>query len=267
MGFGTRVHLTDQLVLSQSATKATRLGMVGETTDGRAFVYALAAGDIEAGHCVQGVTQGDFEFSTNTALYTGTTYTSTWQPLVLRISTTWASAGGSTGVTEDFFTDGYAFIGSTEGWGGQVFHIKSNTTGSSDTGGFTNLTMYDGSVVTADFDTEARLGVVRSPYIACIQYAGAATPASPILGVAPRDISSGYYFWLQTWGVACVETAGVLVKGQKVWLTTSTGVTITCTDTDDAVRIAAKKLPEIGFCIAAVTAAADYGLIFVTIRS
>jgi hypothetical protein len=267
MGFSSRIHLSDDLVSQQFTTKGARLGSVGETTDGRVFVYALAGADIEAGHCVQAPTQGDFEMSTNTALYTGTTYTSTWNPLVLRLSTTWASVGGSTGATKDYFADGYAFTGSTEEKGGQVFHIKSNTTGSSDTGGYTLLTMYEGSVITENFDTETRVGVVRSPYSQVIQYAGAATPASPIVGIAPRNVSSGKYFWLQTWGVCCVETADVIVKGQRIFISTSTGVTIPCTDTDDAIAIAHRKLPEVGYCLATVTAAADFGLIFCTIRS
>ena len=167
--------------------------------------------------------------STEVTQETDTGITTTWNYIVL--SCTGVAAGSC---TADAFADGYIWTQSTEGKGGQMVRVMSNTTSDSGTAGQgATFTFYPDSRFTVDFDTEKRCAVMLNPYYKVITIPGAANPVSLTLGVAPMDVTAAYYFWLQTWGPVPVDTESAsVVPGQSLHRATSTGVTVPTTGAD-----------------------------------
>jgi len=223
MGFPGIVSISPGGELTQSANKTFALGTMGITPDGRKFRYAKAGEALSVGIPCQGVAAlGGLEFDTNAKLVTSiTTYGTTAN--YLRFSTTWGSIGGSTGATKDLFKDGYLWIsGST---GGQMLRVKGNTTGSSGTASqFTDIKFREGERLSAAIDTSTLISITRNPYDGVTEFDGLATQTGLDVGVPPRDITSDYYFWLQTGGVCPLMTDGTVVLGESVSATTSTGI-------------------------------------------
>jgi len=265
MSFPGSVLLSPKSVVTTTTVKRHRFGTRGQTTDGRVFRYAKAGATVTKGRIVTAKAQGDMAYDTNTAPYTDTGWTTTWNHI--RLSTTWASPGGSTGVTKDLFADGYAWTGSTEGYGGQVVTIKSNTTGATSAASqFTVLTFQDESRWSADFDSETRIGVIMNPYNGVIVQAGGALPTTlRVIGVAPCTVASGSYFWLQTWGPAAViQVSTNLAVGDVAVMSSSTGVA-RCTSTDVDVIPVIQNAPKIGYVLAPQTSDGDFMLLQLTI--
>lgn len=266
MSFPGSVLLSPKDIITPTSDKRHRLGTRGYTTDGRAFRYAKnGAAALVRGKIMQAVTQGDMAYSTNSDIYSDTGVTTTWT--FIRLNTTWASPGGSTGVTKNFFQDGYVFTGSTEGKGGLMVQIKSNTTGSTDTAAqFTTLTFQDDARWEEDFDTETRVAVFKNQYDGVITQAGAAIGTNVrIVGVAPCEVPISYYFWVQSWGAACVQqVATTWAAGDEAMLSSSTGV-MRSTSTDIAVNAASQTRPKIGYMLAPQTSDGDFCLMQLTI--
>ena len=223
MGFPGIVSISPGGELTQSANKTFALGTPGITPDGRRFRYSKAGEALSVGiPCQAAAGLGGLEFDTNAKLVTSiTTYGTTAN--YLRVSTTWGSIGGSTGATKDLFKDGYCWIsGST---GGQLLRVKTNTTGSSGTAAqYTDIKFREGERLTGAIDTSTLLAITRSPYDGVIEFDGLATQTGLDVGVPPRDITSAYYFWLQTGGVCPLMTDGTVVLGEQVSATTNTGI-------------------------------------------
>lgn len=134
------------------------------------------------------------------------------------------SATSSAAVTADFYAEGY--VGEAAGAGiGEQYRIRSNAAGST---GF-NITLYDGLATTITSGTTYWLR--QNPFKNVFVGSQALHMA---LGVVPTAVTSGAYFWLQTWGpanpfhVAATPANGVLVLG------TTGGVAVTADATTGA---------------------------------
>lgn len=224
MSFPVIIALSPGEELHQDATKKYQYGQKAETIDGREFRYTKAGEALDVGiPCQSPGAIGDMEADTVAKLVTSiTTYAVTAS--YLRISTTWGSPGGSTGVTKNVFRDGYVWLWTGTG-AGQMLHIKENTTGSSDTGGYTDVHFRDGERLHEAIDTHVTLALSRNPYDSVIEYDGLDTLTGRIVGVPPRDVAVATpYFWLQTKGPCAVLTNGTVVIGNAVYPTTDTGI-------------------------------------------
>jgi len=262
MSFPVEIKLYPGEELRETSDKRQALGTRAVSIDGREFAYALAGEALDVGiPCASAAQPGDLSADTSAKLVTSiTTYATTAS--YLRISTTWGSPGGSTGVTKNMFRDGYVWLWTGTG-AGQMLRVKSNTTGSSGTAGqYTDLQFRDDDRLHEAIDTQVTLAVVRNKYDSVIEYDGLSTLTGPIVGVPPRDITSGYYFWLQVKGLCPVLTDGTVVLGNKVYPTTSTGIQAVAPSntTDVAVLLKSTQRQAIGtvFCVAGDT---EYSLV------
>lgn len=223
MSFPVTIALSPGEELHQDATKKYQYGTKAMTIDGREFRYSKAGEALDVGVLCQSPGYlGDMEYDTVAKLVTSiTTYAVTAS--YLRISTTWGSPGGSTGVEKNVFRDGYVWLWTGTG-AGQMLHIKENTTGSSESG-YTDIKFRDEERLHEAIDTQVTLALSRNAYDSIIEYDGFETLTGRIVGVPPRDVATATpYFWLQTKGPCPVLTDGTVVIGEKVVATTSTGL-------------------------------------------
>lgn len=235
MGFPNIVRLSPGEELRQTAGKFQAFGTIGVTRDGREFRYARAGETLRVGRLVRmALPMSDMEDGATAARLATqiTTYSTTAS--YLRVSATWAGActdpGGSTGYVKNIFKDGYVYVvaGSTGGWdngGGQMLRIKESTTGSTGTASqFVDLLFADDERLHEAIDTQCTIVVKRNPYDRVIEHDGVAdgTGATLCLGVPTRDVTSAYYFWLQTKGPCPVLVSGTTVNGEDVVPTTDT---------------------------------------------
>lgn len=259
MSFPGSILLTDEHIRTSGLVKKHPLGTRGYTLDGRAFRYALnGAAALEAGDLVTGVVPVAWANSTNTSGYQDLGFTTTWAALTISCT---CLAGGS--ATANSFADGYIWTQSTEGAGGQLLRVLSNTT--CDTGTASQMatfTLHPDSRLTEDQTTETRYAVMRNPYSGVITIPGAAAPTSITLGVASKNVTIAHYFWLQTWGPCPVDLeSAAIVPGEAVVRATSTGVTIPTTGADliDQAIVGVAMSP-------ANASANEFGLIFLTLN-
>ena len=122
------------------------------------------------------------------------------------------------------------------------------------------LRLEDGDDVRVALTSSSLCGLMANPYSSA-EIWDADDVDGPALGVTPTLITSGYYFWLQTWGYcAClVDVAGVIGQPVKVSDGTDGATELLNRDATDendmVVGVAAH--------IAAVSG--DYGVLFLQI--
>lgn len=119
------------------------------------------------------------------------------------------SGTSSAAVTANFYAEGNVGA-STGAAAGEMYRIKTNVAGST---GF-SITLYDGLNTT--ITSGAAFWLMQNPYKNV--FVGSQNLSTP-LGISPVAVTSGAYFWLQTWGpanpshVAATPAAGVLHLG------------------------------------------------------
>ncbi len=93
------------------------------------------------------------------------------------------------------------------------------------------------------------------------------------LGIAPRSITTAYYFWLQTWGPAACKAGGTLIAGRPAVpeLGTNTGYiktlsTETAATKSSDIGATGVHLPVIGM-IMEVGATTQTGIVYLQIAS
>jgi len=198
--------------------------------------------------------------------------------VVVDISCASTAAKSSDG-TENYFKEGYLFINHLTGQG-QYLPIKRQ--------GFWSTAALAGCYSTVDFADEAKLtiavtsasecGFVLNPYKRVVMQPKAIT--SIPVGIAPRTVTSGYYFWLQTWGPAAYWAGGTLQAGKSaiVDFGTNTGyIRIITTETEvgtgttaghlsSDLKLTGLFMPRIG-TIMEVGANNEVGMVYLTIAS
>jgi len=220
-----------QSIYETSSVKLTDLGSRKVVGD-RVFRYAQAAGAIGAGDLAQyggtqliNVTAGD----TNPA--GGKIFT-------------WYAA---TTIGKDDYAEGYLISQSgTAANMGFIYRVKSHDAIATTTKG--DLTLYDELV--RQPNTADKWSLHMNLYKNVTEMTAGTAPA---VGVAPVAVTSGDYFWIQTWGPACVKCAAVGV-GQKV----------VAGDTGEVKAPVATTGAQVGYALQTLTAS-ERGLVFLTI--
>jgi len=177
------VTVTGQSIYEESSTAKHKLGERLVLPDGRVFYYAKASEALTAGKLVTAKPVLNQEDTVTVAHPAGTT----------QVTVTAASA-----ITKDQFKEGYLIV--DEGTdAGSIYKIKSNEAiASGETG---TVTLYDG-LVTAWSTSDTDITMVTNLFYN-VQESNTDQIELP-LGVPLIDVTSGYYFWLQTWGIAPV---------------------------------------------------------------
>ena len=190
----------DQGVFEESSTARAGLGTRIAFEDGRVYRYAkngataLAAGKfVKAGALVAQINK-----AVEAAVVVGNN----------TVTLTTSSAI----TTAD---DGYLQINSGTGLTGQQYKIKTGAANAT-TATSTDFTLYD--PVAVALTTSGYGSVYYNPYEQCEV---CTAQADLVLGVPTIPVTAEYYFWLQTWGPACVLSEGTGTAGYQVAVSAS----------------------------------------------
>lgn len=146
------------------------------------------------------------------------------------------SGTSSAAVAANFYAEGYFGI-STGAAVGELYKIKSNAAGSA---GF-SITLYDGLNTTITSGTNFYL--MPNPYKNSLS-TGSQNLLVP-LGVAPTAVTSGAYFWLQTWGIANPIHEAASAAGAALRFGTTGGLVATFNaTTNDATTVSAEVIAK-----------------------
>lgn len=196
----------DQSIYETSSTMKTRLGTKVEVAD-RTFRYAkaAAASDLVAGR-VSVLAADSAGFATDTLTIASTNLGAS---VITCTSTSLASV--------DLFAEGYFYVADLTGEG-HMYRIKSNSAGST---GF-SVTLYDPLV--ASLGSASKVGIALNPY-ANVTLTATGKP----MGVNPIAVTSSYYFWLQTKGLANVLHAAADAAHAPLRIAATAGALIAVT--------------------------------------
>uniref|UniRef100_A0A6M3KIV1 Uncharacterized protein n=1 Tax=viral metagenome TaxID=1070528 RepID=A0A6M3KIV1_9ZZZZ len=201
-----------QGIYEMSETAKAVLGQRIEFHDGRVFRYAKAgASNLAPGKLVQAGT-------INAAGYLNKACAAAAVGAYSVTVTT--SAAVTTG------EEGYLQINDASGEGIQ-YKIKK-TAANATTATKTDVTLYDPIATALTASSEAT--IILNPYEAVVI---CAATTDIVLGVPPITVTAEYYFWLQTWGLACVLAEGTPPAGNMVTIAAGTmpgGTTIVASD-------------------------------------
>ena len=175
-----------QSIYDTSSIKLTELGSRKVVGD-RVFRYALAAMAIAPGDVVEGNPGVELTSAIATANASGgkqITFTAT------------------AAITKDAFADGYITVSTgTQANLGYTYKIKSHSAIASAATG--SVTLYD--PIKLVMNTADKVDLQANLYGACNRCTTGIDAL--IVGVAPTLVTSGNYFWLQTWGPAGLKCA------------------------------------------------------------
>ena len=193
----------DQGIFEESSTAKAVLGTRVAFEDGRVYRYAKnGATALAAGKFVK---VGALVAQINKAVEAAVTVGNNGITLTTSSAITTA-------------TDGYLQINSGTGMTGQQYKIKTCAANAT-TATSTDFVLYD-PIATA-LTTSAYGSVFYNPYEQCEIVAA---QADIILGVPPIAVTAEYYFWLQTWGPACVLSEGTPTAGHSVVVGVNSGI-------------------------------------------
>lgn len=116
---------------------------------------------------------------------------------------------GATAATANQYAGGYVVVTVTPGLG-QMVKIRSHPAADS----AATLTVALDEPLSVALTTTSRVDLVPNPYNGVVQNPTTATSAP--VGVATKNITAGYYGWVQTKGAANVTTEGTIVVGAMV---------------------------------------------------
>jgi hypothetical protein len=193
VGFGS-IGGISQGIYEESSAQNGPLGASLEFDDGRKYRYTKSAAGITIGNaCSSDYSDGllaELDSTTTVSATAGNDYFSL------------TGSGSQFSTTANFYAGGYIVF--TDGTGaGQCYRIKSHTTASSDK---ITFYLYD-ALVTAPVAATGVM-IVGNPFGAVLTADGTSSGAATdswVVGVNPIAITSGYYFWAQTRGVAAVQ--------------------------------------------------------------
>lgn len=195
--------LAPQDLFTHSSTQGLPLGTCGETKDGRKYRYARAGGtNLVAGNLLQSPAE-----ITNHAGLT---------PTAAAIGATSVTVTlGATAATANQYAEGYLVTSTTPGHG-YAYKIKSHP--AADASATLVLTLEDPLIValtassTVDMCLNPYAGVIQSP----------TTETGVPVGVANYVMTTLYYGWIQTSGIASVLCQGTLAIGETAVVSNGT---------------------------------------------
>ena len=215
-----------QGIMEESSTQKAPMGTKLEFDDGRVFRYAKASAAISSSLVVSVADTYRDPADTNDTFV--------------------AQAAGSTdfkvsaraGDTENEYAGAY-FANITNG---EQYRIKSNTAAATVNGVSSTVifTLYDPLKTAIATDNDYL--ITPSPYASVITATAVAGSYDRPVGVSPIGVSSGYYFWLQTEGIALIKV------DSNVATTRGTPVTLSDGDAGCVEDQSALASPIIGIC-------------------
>uniref|UniRef100_A0A6M3LKY1 Uncharacterized protein n=1 Tax=viral metagenome TaxID=1070528 RepID=A0A6M3LKY1_9ZZZZ len=200
----------DQGVYSESATQKAILGSRLEFHDGRVFRYAKAGATALAAGKFMKIGAGAVVMSLNVTVGAAAT-TGTYTATV------------ATPAAVTTLEEGYLQVNDGTGQGCQ-YKIKY-TAANADTATSTDVTLYD--PLAAGLLTSSEVTILYNPYEQC-EVSSAVTDI--LIGVTPIAVTAEYYFWLQTWGVACVVSEAATAAGNVAEPGAAGGTTVNNAD-------------------------------------
>lgn len=186
-----------QGLYAQSSTAKEIVGTVRRTMDGRTFQYAKAGGALSAGKL-------NVCAALNATWVTETCGTASVGDKNLTLTITAAGAA----IDENQFQGGFLQICDGTAEGPQYLISYSSAVAS----GGTSITISLAEGLREALTSDSEFTLLHAPGWEVTQSATLAAPA----GVAPIDVTSGYFFWNQTGGPAAVLTHGTPAVGAKV---------------------------------------------------
>lgn len=183
-------HMFRQSIMEANANKKEELGTLRILDDGRKFRYAKNGGvALVAGTCL--MNPGVVAHHSNMAVVADVPAGKNKLTVTL----------GATAVTANQYAGGFVQINAGAGNGYQ-FKVLSHPAHA----GTGNLeVIVSEPIAKALASATSKASLVRSPYDALVVTDGA---AKPVVGVAPCDVPIGFYFWVQTGGLAQVKVKG-----------------------------------------------------------
>lgn len=185
-----------QGIYEQSSTQMAPLGTRIAFADGRVFRYARAGGTA--------LSPGKFVKPTELTSANWVNKAASAAVAAGLYSVTLATTTAITTAAE-----GWLQINDADGEGIQYKIKKTAANGTTSTS--TDVTLYD-PIATA-LTTSSEGTIILNPYYYTV-VCSAVTDV--ILGVPPIAVTAEYYYWLQTWGMACVWSEGVPAAGYPV---------------------------------------------------
>jgi hypothetical protein len=213
VSLGGSINGIAQGIYEESSAQKGPLGAKLEFDDGRVYRYSKAVAAITAGKVV-----------------------STDNVQLIAADTNGTFVAASAGATEITLTDSTLSSATANLYSGaylgnitnlEQYRIRSNTAASSNKVIFQ---LYDG-IVTA-VATSDDYQITPNPYASVITATVIDGDYDRVVGIAPRGITSGYYFWLQTGGVAYAlnDAAAAVTLGVMVAISDSTAGSIQISD-------------------------------------
>jgi len=191
-----------QGILDISETQEYPLGCRFKKNDGRVFRYMKAGGaDLVAGDLIQSAALGGATATVQTDL----------TPAVAAAGTKVVTAAiDTTEQPKDTFKDGWMAVtaGGAAHAMGDLYLIKSHPLSA------TNIILTLHEALKRAITTTSRISLLKHIYKDVIQ--APTTPSGVIVGVAPTVVTTEYYFWGQTWGMANILVDADLVAGMDV---------------------------------------------------
>ena len=204
-----------QGIYAESSTQEYPLGTRRQFEDGRAYRYSKAVAAITAAKVVSTDSVQLIAADTNGTF----TAASAGAKSITVSDSTLGSA------TADLYAG--AYFGNITNL--EQYRIKGNTAASSNS---VTFSLYDG-IVTAVASSDDYI-ITPNPYSSVITATVGTgdTDYDRVVGIAPRSITSGDYFWLQTAGMAFAlnDAAAAVVLGDNLQLSDSTAGTVQTQD-------------------------------------
>ena len=261
--------ISDGEVRTQYTTQRNiPLGTRAFTRDGRVFRWSNAGAAITVGRLCQARAPSTWS---DDMTFKAVNYAIGSSQVVVRIDCASTAAKSSDGTT-DYFKEGYLFINHGTGEG-QYMPIKyqGGWTTATTAGHYSTVHFADEAKLTIAVSSASECGFVLNTYKRVVMHPKAAT--SIPVGIAPLTVSSGRYFWLQTWGPAAYKAGGTLIAGRACIpdLGTNTGFIEIMTSESAATKSSdigktGEQYPMVGTCME-VGANGETGFIFLTIAS
>ena len=208
---GPGALLVAQGIYEESLTAKTRIGERLQVGD-RVFRYASAGAALLAGITCQSAILG----GALTTLQTSRPVAVAAPIGASRIYTT----ALTTEQVKDVFADGWVVIHDDSAASCFLMRIKGNSILAT-SGVASYLELYDPLYVA--LTTNDQLEIMANPYKNVITIASATTMTGAFVGIAPRAVQSGYYFWLQTNGYAAAVPDAALDLDELVMLGDTAG--------------------------------------------
>jgi hypothetical protein len=228
-----------QSIYDSSSVKLADLGSRKVVGD-RVFRYALAAGTIAAGDVVE----TDLALKYPVAATAGAV-----APIGAKSVSVWCI---TLTAAANVYEDGNLFVESGTAAGmGITYKVKSNAVGT--TGAAFTVKLYD--PIKVAIPVADKIGIQANPYSMCVQCTTGL--AHNVVGIAPTAVTSGDYFWLQTWGPAAAR-GGTLTKAGLITAAVTGAVAVYIGST------AAEYQPILGEAMMACTAS-HAGMVYLKI--